>query len=65
MTSPQPEQVIKEKMETIEEILEEVVMDVVISVLLKIADQIQELAKNYQRCKCYRNNCNQRQDMQF
>lgn len=65
MTSPQPEQVIKEKMGTIEDILEELVLDVVISALLKIADQIQELAKNYQQCNCYRNNCNQRQDMKF
>lgn len=60
MTSPKPEQVMKEKMETIEEILQEIVLDVVISVLLNIADQIQELAKNYQRCSC-----NQHQDMKF
>jgi hypothetical protein len=65
MTSPQSEQAIKEKMETLEEILEEAVLDVVISVLLKVSDQIQVLTKNHRRWDCYRSNCNQRQDMQF
>jgi hypothetical protein len=65
MTSSQSEQIIKEKMQCIEEILEELVLDAVISVLLKVSDEIQALAKNHQRWQCYRTSCNQREDIQF
>ena len=65
MQSAQSEQVIKEKMESIEEILEEIILDAVISLLIKVSDQIQVLAKNHRRWDCYRSNCQQREDIQF
>ena len=46
MSSPQAEQAIEEKMDSIEEILEELVLDAVISVLIKVSERNQVFAKH-------------------
>ena len=65
MPSPEVQQAIEEKMDTIEEILEELVLDAVISVLIKVSERNQVLAKHYHPWKCYRADCKQRDDIPF
>jgi hypothetical protein len=65
MPSPQAEQAIEEKMDTIEEILEELVLDAVISVLIKVSERNQVFAKMYRPWKCYRTDCKQRDNIPF
>jgi hypothetical protein len=65
MQSPQAEQAIEEKMDSIEEILEEIVLDTVISLLIKVCERNQVFAKHYRRCNCYRTDCKQRDDIPF
>jgi hypothetical protein len=65
MSSPQAEQAIEEKMDSIEEILEELILDALIGVLKKVSERNQVFAKQYQPWKCYRTDCKQRDDIPF
>ena len=65
MSSLQTEQAIEEKMDTIEEILEELLLDAIISVLIKISERNEMFAKQYRPWKCYRTNCDKRDDIPF
>lgn len=65
MPSLQSQQATEEKMETIEEVLEELVLDAVISVLIKISERSQVFAKQYRPWKCYRTDCEKRDDIPF
>ena len=65
MSSLQTEQAIEEKMDTIEEILEELLLDAIISVLIKISERNEVFAKQYRPWKCYRTNCDKRDDIPF
>ena len=62
MSSPQAQQAMEEKMDTIEEIIEELVLDVIISVLLKVSEHTQLLAKHYRPCNCIRTVSRQHED---
>ena len=65
MTSLETQQAIEEKMDTIEEVLEELLLDAIISVLLKISERNQVLVKQYRPWKCYRTDCEKRDDIPF
>ena len=65
MSSLQTEQAIEEKMDTIEEILEELLLDAIISALIKISERNEVFAKQYRPWKCYRTNCDKRDDIPF
>ena len=65
MPSLETQQAIEEKMDTIEEVLEELLLDAIISVLLKISERNQELVKQHRSCKCYRTDCDKRDDIPF
>ena len=65
MPSLETEQAIEEKMDTIEQILEELVLDALISVLIKVSERNQVFAKHYRPWKCYRTDCENRDDIPF
>ena len=65
MPSPEVEQAVEEKMDTIQEILEELVLDAFINVLIKVSERNQVFSKQYQSWKCYRPDCTQRDDIPF
>ncbi len=65
MPSLETEQAIEEKMDTIKDILEELLLDVIISVLIKISERNQVLVKQYRPWKCYRTDCDKRDDIPF
>ena len=65
MSSIEAEQAVEEKMDTIEEILEVLLMDAIISVLIKISERTQDLAKQYRPWKCYRTDCDKRDNIPF
>ena len=65
MPSLEAEQAIEEKMDTIEEVLEELLLDAIISVLLKISERNQVLVKQYRPWKCYRTDCQKRDEIPF
>ena len=65
MPSLETQQAIEEKMDTIEEVLEELLLDAIISVLLKISERNQVLVKQYRPWKCYRTDCQKRDEIPF
>ncbi len=65
MPSLETQQAIEEKMDTIKDILEELLLDVIISVLIKISERNQVLVKQYRPWKCYRTDCDKRDDIPF
>ena len=65
MPSLETQQAIEEKMDTIEEMLEELLLDAIISVLIKISERNQVLAKQHRPWKCYRTDCDKRDDIPF
>jgi methionyl-tRNA synthetase len=65
MPSLETEQAIEEKMDTIEELLEQHILDAVISVLIKITDRNELFVKQYRPWKCYRTDCDKRDDIPF
>jgi len=65
MPSLETQQAIEEKMDTIEEIFEELVLDAFISALIKICERNQVLAKQYRPWKCYRTDCEKRDNIPF
>ena len=65
MPSLETQQAIEEKIDTIEEIFEELVLDAFISVLIKICERNQAFAKHYRPWKCYRTDCEKRDDIPF
>jgi hypothetical protein len=65
MPSLQNEQAIEEKMGTIEEILEQIILDTFISVLIKLSERNELFAKQYRPWKCYRTDCEKRDDIPF
>ena len=65
MPSLESEQVIEEKLDTIEEILQQLVLDAIISALIKISERNEVFAKQYRPWKCYRTDCDKRDDIPF
>jgi hypothetical protein len=65
MTSPQAQWAIKEKMERIKEILQELLLDALITALTKVVQHNQVSAKEDQAWKCYRTDCDQRDNIPF
>ncbi len=65
MPSLETEQAIEEKMDTIKDILEELLLDAIISVLIKTSERNQVLVKQYRPWKCYRTDCDKRDDIPF
>jgi len=65
MPSLQSEQAIEEKMGTIEEILEQIILDTFISVLIKLSERNELFAKQYRPWKCYRTDCEKRENIPF
>jgi len=65
MPSLQSEQAIEEKMGTIEEILEQIILDTFISVLIKLSERNELFAKQYRPWKCYRTDCEKRDNIPF
>ena len=65
MPSLQNEQAIEEKMGTFEEILEQLILDAFISVAIKLSERNELFAKQYRPWKCYRTDCEKRDDIPF
>ena len=65
MPSLQSEQAIEEKMGTIEEILEQIILDTFISVLINLSERNELFAKQYRPWKCYRTDCEKRDNIPF